>query len=272
MELNQFVLVGFAAFIAGGVNAIAGGGTFFSFPALLAAGVSPVVANASNTVALCPASLASAWAYRKEALRHGRMAWFLAIASMIGSLIGAEILLHTTDAAFTMLIPWLLLLATLLFAFSKPISRFIAHLRVVSLSMARRQTIKHQEDGLIGPSPIGGTCFQLVVGIYGGFFGAGMGILTLAALSMIGYEDIQELNALKNLTSGVNYLIAAGAFILANIISWPYTLVMLATGIIGGYLGGRLARKLPAIWLRRVVIATGSVLSVIFFYKVYFQV
>ena len=270
MEINQYLVVGAAAFLAGGVNAIAGGGTFFSFPALLSVGVSPIMANASNTVALCPASLASAWAYRKESMRHGRMAWFLAIASMVGALIGAEILLHTTDAAFTVLIPWLLLLATSLFAFSKPISHFIAHVRIQALSLATRQTIKNTSVNIAGPSPIGGTCFQFVVGIYGGFFGAGMGILTLAALSMIGYEDIQELNALKNLTSGVNYLIAASAFIITGSISWPHTLVMLMTGVVGGYVGGMLARKLPAIWLRRVVIATGSILSCIFFVKVYF--
>ena len=270
MNFNDALLVGLAAFVAGGVNAIAGGGTFFSFPALLSAGVPPVLANASNTVALCPASLASAWAYRKESMRHGRMAWLLALASMIGAVIGAVILLNTTDAAFTVLIPWLLSGATLLFAFSKPISRLIAHLRVQALTLGKRQSIQDQSDEIAGPSPIGGTFFQFMVGVYGGFFGAGMGILTLAALAMIGYEDIQELNALKNLTSGVNYLIAASTFIIAGAISWPHTLVMLAAGIVGGYVGGRLARKLPAVWLRRVVIATGSILSLVFFIKVYF--
>lgn len=270
MELNQYLLVGVAAFVAGGVNAIAGGGTFFSFPALLAAGVSPVSANASNTLALCPASLASAWAYRKEALKHGRMALFLTVASMIGALLGALILLHTTDAAFTVLIPWLLLMATMLFAFSKPISKFIAHLRVQAMSLAKRQTIAYQDHSIKGPSPVGGTLFQLLVGIYGGFFGAGMGILTLAALSMIGYEDVQELNALKNLTSGVNYIIASGAFITSGLISWPHTSVMLVAGIVGGYVGGKLARRLPSHWLRRIVIAVGSILSIIFFIKTYF--
>ena len=270
MEINQFVLVGAAAFLAGGVNAIAGGGTFFSFPALLVAGVPPVIANASNTVALCPASLASAWSYRQEAARHGKMAWLLAIASMLGSLIGAEILLHTSDAAFTVLIPWLLLAATLLFAFSKPISKFIAHIRVQAMMLASRQTIQDQANEVAGPSPVGGTCFQLAVGIYGGFFGAGMGILTLAALSMIGYEDIQELNALKNLTSGVNYIVAATAFIASGLISWPHTSVMLITGILGGFVGGKLAKRIPAVWLRRIVIATGSILSFLFFMKVYF--
>ena len=270
MSFNEVLLVAAAAFVAGGVNAIAGGGTFFSFPALLSVGVAPVVANASNTVALCPASLASAWAYRKESMRHGRMAWFLAIASMIGAVIGATILLNTTDAAFTVLIPWLLLGATLLFAFSKPISRFIAHLRVQALSLAKRQTIKSETTELASPSPVGGTFFQFMVGVYGGFFGAGMGILTLAALAMIGYEDIQELNALKNLTSGVNYFISACTFIIAGAISWPHTLVMLVAGIVGGYVGGCLARRLPAVWLRRLVIATGSILSLVFFIKVYF--
>ena len=142
--------------------------------------------------------------------------------------------------------------------------------QVQALTLGKRQSIQDQSDEIAGPSPIGGTFFQFMVGVYGGFFGAGMGILTLAALAMIGYEDIQELNALKNLTSGVNYLIAASTFIIAGAISWPHTMVMLAAGIVGGYVGGRLARKLPAVWLRRVVIATGSILSLVFFIKVYF--
>lgn len=259
MQLSEMLLVGAGAFLAGGMNAIAGGGTFFSFPALLAVGVPPVMANASNTVGLCPASLISAWAYRREALRHGKWAALLVIVSLIGGVCGGLLLLATTNAAFSKLIPWLLLTATALFAFSGQVSR--------GVKWAKGRLggdIENHNPG--GP---GGAAFQLIVAIYGGFFGAGMGILTLAALSIQGFEDIQEINALKNLTSGVNYFVSSATFIIAGAVSWPHTLVILVTAMVGGYLGALFARRLPAIWLKRLVIGVGSSLTVIYFYKTY---
>lgn len=261
MEASQatgFALIAVGAFLAGGMNALAGGGTFFSFPALLAAGVPPIMANASNTVALWPASLSSAWAYRREALRHGKWAVLLVIVSLIGGLTGGLLLLATSNAAFSKLIPWLLLIATTLFAFSGQISRLVA---------AFKKRLGRQENS--NPGSPGGALFQLVVAIYGGFFGAGMGILTLAALAIQGFDDMQELNALKNLTSAANYTVAALTFIIAGAISWPHTLVMLVTAIIGGYAGAALARRLPARWLRRLVVAVGGSLTVIYFCKTY---
>lgn len=259
MTLNEALLVALGAFFAGGMNAIAGGGTFFSFPALLAAGVPPVTANASNSVALWPASLSSAWTYRKEAMRHGRWAVILIIVSLIGGLSGGLLLLATSNAAFSRLIPWLLLVATVLFAFSAQVSRLVAW-------------CKHRLGAQVSEGPkasLGGSLFQLAVAIYGGFFGAGMGILTLAALSIQGYEDMQELNALKNLTSAVNYTIAALTFLIAGAISWPHTLVALATATVGGLAGASVAKRMPALWLRRLVIAVGSSLTVIYFFKAY---
>jgi uncharacterized membrane protein YfcA len=256
MQLIDALLVAGGAFLAGGMNAMAGGGTFFSFPAMLAAGVPPVTANASNTVALWPASISSAWAYRREAMRHGRWAALLALVSVAGGLIGGLLLLAISNQTFMRLIPWLLLVATTLFAFSAQISRLIkwikAHMKIASADQ---------------PGSAGGAVFQLVVAIYGGFFGAGMGILTLAALSIQGFEDIQEINALKNLTSAMNYTVAAATFIIAGAISWPHTLVALVTAAIGGYVGASFARKLPAIWLKRLVIAVGSFLTIIYFIK-----
>ena len=125
MQTTEMLLVGAGAFLAGGMNAIAGGGTFFSFPALLAAGVPPVMANASNTVGLCPASLVSAWAYRREALRHGKWALLLIAVSLLGGIAGGLLLLATSNESFSRLIPWLLLVATALFAFSSQFSRLI---------------------------------------------------------------------------------------------------------------------------------------------------
>src|SRR5574343_585926 len=242
MQTTEMLLVGAGAFLAGGMNAIAGGGTFFSFPALLAAGVPPVMANASNTVGLCPASLVSAWAYRREALRHGKWALLLIIVSLLGGIAGG-----------------LLLLATALFAFSSQFSRLI-------------KWAKGRLGGNVdvrNPGGPGGALFQLIVAIYGGFFGAGMGILTLAALSIQGFEDIQEINALKNLTSGINYFVSSTTFIIAGAISWPHTAIMLVTAMAGGYAGASLARRLPAIWLKRLVIAVGAGLTTIYFFKTY---
>jgi uncharacterized membrane protein YfcA len=154
------------------------------------------------------------------------------------------------------LVPWLLLVATTLFALSTQVSRIIRWLK-------QRLHIAASER----PGSIGGALFQLMVAIYGGFFGAGMGILTLAALSIQGFEDMQEINALKNLTSAMNYTVAALTFIIAGAISWPHTLVALVTAAIGGYVGAAFARKLPGQWLKRLVIAVGAILTVVYFIK-----
>ena len=252
-----YAIIAAGAFIAGGMNAMAGGGTFFSFPALLAAGVPPVAANASNTVALWPASFSSAWAYRREIRRHGRLAVLLSVVSLLGGLSGGLLLLATSNEAFSVLIPWLLLLATTLFAFSAQISRLVTLVKTRFGVGADRQH----------PGSIGGAIFQLLVAIYGGFFGAGLGILTLAALSIQGIEDTQDLNALKNLSSAVNYSMAALTFIVAGAVSWPHTLVMLVTALIGGYAGASLARRLPSIWLKRLIIAVGASLTLVYFAK-----
>jgi uncharacterized membrane protein YfcA len=258
MQFTDAALVAAGGFIAGAMNAMAGGGTFFSFPAMLMAGVPPVAANASNTVALWPASISSAWAYRHEVRRHGRWAALLAVLSVIGGLIGGLLLLAISNETFMRLIPWLLLVATTLFAFSSQVGKLIdwlkGHLKIATTDQ---------------PGSTGGALFQLMVAIYGGFFGAGMGILTLAALSIQGFEDIQEINALKNLTSAMNYTVAAATFVIAGAISWPHTLVALVTAAIGGYVGAVFARKLPAVWLKRLVIAVGAVLSLIYFTKTY---
>ena len=257
METGHILLILAGGFLAGGMNAMAGGGTFFSFPALLAAGVPPVAASASNTFALWPASLTSAWAYRREAFRHRRWAMLLVAVSFVGGIAGGLLLLATTNAVFARLIPWLLLIATVLFAFSGQISRVVARLKAAA-GRTRRE-----------PGDAGGALFQFIVAVYGGFFGAGLGILTLAALAIQGFDDMQELNALKNLTSAVNYTVAAATFVIAGAISWPHTLVMLGSATAGGYAGAAFARRLSALVLRRFVIAVGSVLTVSYFYKTY---
>lgn len=257
-SIAGFALIAAGAFVAGGMNAMAGGGTFFSFPALLAAGVPPVTANASNTVALWPASLSSAWAYRRELEKHRRFALLLIGASFVGGICGGLLLLATSNAAFSKLIPWLLLTATALFAFAGQVQRLIAAIK------GRLGSTRTSAPG----SP-GGVLFQLVVAVYGGFFGAGLGILMMAALAIQGFKDMQEMNALKNVASAVSYTVAAITFIVAGAISWPHTLLMLVTATLGGYVGALFARRLPALWLRRLVVAVGSTMTVIYFYKTY---
>lgn len=252
MDLWQIFLVGTAAFFAGAMNAVAGGGTFFSFPALLAAGVPPVTANASNAVALWPASLSGAWAYRAELARYKRYLLPMGIISLVGGMAGGLLLLNIRDATFSRLIPWLLLFATLLFAFSGKISGW---LRGTQAGAPRNSA--------------GALSGHALVSVYGGFFGAGMGILMLASLAIAGHKDVHELNAIKNLLSAVIYSVSVLTFAIAGAVDWPCTLLMAATAILGGYLGAQYARRIPAQWLRRFIIAVGVILSAIYFYKTY---
>ena len=259
MTLLDIVLIGAGGFAAGAVNAIAGVGTFFSFPAMLAVGLPPVVANASNSVALWPGSLSGAWAYRQELARYKRYLVPMGIASFLGGAAGGLLLLAAGDARFAALIPWLLGFATLLFAFSPQLSAALRKWRP-----APRASTTTGQHGSGSPF---GWAVQLVVAIYGGFFGAGMGILMMASLAIGGHEDVQHINALKNLLSAVIYSITILTFIVAGAVSWPHTLVMVVTASLGGYWGARVARNIRGPWLRRVVILVGAALTVYYFAK-----
>ncbi|NEX62827.1 sulfite exporter TauE/SafE family protein [Noviherbaspirillum galbum] len=257
MTVTQILIVGIAAFCAGAMNSVAGGGTFLSFPALLAAGVPPVSANASNSVALWPASLSGAWAYRAELARYKRYLIPMGLMSLVGGIGGGLLLLTTKDATFSRLIPWLLLFATLLFAFSSQISAWLRRGR------AAQDGGQAHAPGT-GPAALAG---QAVVSVYGGFFGAGMGILMLASLAMAGHDDVHEINAIKNLLSAIIYSVTVVTFVVAGAVSWPYTIIMLATATLGGYWGASIARKIPALWLRRFIITVGFGLTIFYFYK-----
>lgn len=261
MSLPELLLIAVGALLAGAVNSIAGGGTFFSFPALLAIGVPPVVANASNSVALWPGSLSGAWAYRRELRRFRAYLLPMGIASLLGGVAGGLLLLAAGDARFGALIPWLLAFATLLFAAAPYLAGALRRWRAKADAPA----------GTADPAAAHGRGSPLVwlaqgiVSIYGGFFGAGMGILMMASLAIAGHEDLHEVNALKNLLSAVVYSVTVITFITAGAVSWPHTLVMLVTATVGGYLGAAVARRIPALWLRRTVIAVGTLLSVYYF-------
>lgn len=254
----DMLLIGAGGFAAGAVNAVAGGGTFFSFPAMLAAGLPPVAANASNSVALWPGSLSGAWAYRQELARYKRYLLPMGAASLLGGVAGGLLLLAAGDARFAALIPWLLAFATLLFAFSPQLSAALKRLRAPASTQ--------HENGHGAGSPAG-WAVQMLVSLYGGFFGAGMGILMMASLAIGGHEDVQHINALKNLLSAVIYSVTVITFIAAGAVSWPHTLVMVLTASLGGYWGARMARKIQGPWLRRMVIAVGGALTLYYFYK-----
>ncbi|MFC3606873.1 sulfite exporter TauE/SafE family protein [Stutzerimonas tarimensis] len=249
MLLNEIVLLTVGGLLAGAMNALAGGGTFFSFPALLTLGLPPVTANATNAVALWPASLAGAWAARASLRPLGPYLLPLLAAGLAGGMLGGLLLLAGGDEAFRRLVPWLLLIATLLFAASPWLSRLVA---------ARCASAGHPPH-----SPYSLTAHGLV-SIYGGYFGAGMGILQLAAFSIEGHPYARA-NALKNLISAAIYSVATVTFIVAGRVSWLELLVLLVGATLGGYLGGALSQKLPARWLRAFVILIGSLMTIHYF-------
>ena len=259
MSINDLLLLVLAGFAAGGMNALAGGGTFFSFPALLAAGLPPVTANATNAVALWPASLAAAWAARASLRPLGRYLLPLLLAGLCGGLLGGLLLLAGGDEIFRQLIPWLLLSATALFAASPWLRRWLASHRRIEPS-AQDNAPAH------GSLSLGA---HIGVSIYGGYFGAGMGILQLAAFSIEGHP-LARANALKNLISAVIYSIATLTFVIAGRVSWYELVILLAGATLGGYAGGALGQRLPPTLLRALVIAVGSGMTAYYFWTTYF--
>lgn len=254
MLLDEVLLV-VAAFIAGALNSVAGGGSFFSFPALLLTGMDAKVANATNAVALWPGSAASVGAYRRELSAQRAALRLLAGVSLLGGLLGALLLLVTPSDVFSIILPYLMLGATLLFTFSPHINR----------RLRRAQAVVVQHSAMA--SPRRSMIIQLIISIYGGFFGGGIGILMLAALALMGLDNIHEMNALKTLLATLINGIAVVTFAVAGAFSWPEALLMAAGAIIGGYGGAALARKLNPRWVRIFVIAVGFATSVYLFLR-----
>ena len=241
-----WLLTGGAAFAAGVLNAIAGGGSFLTFPALVFAGVPPLAANATSAMAVSPGYLGSTWGFRSElqALPRALIQREVIVAA-VGGVIGAGLLLVTPARIFTGLVPWLLLLATVLFA-AGPI-------------LAKRTSGQGHPawrlPGLLG------------VAIYGGYFNGGLGILLMALYTLTGESRLNTVNALKNLNSFVLSLLSVLAFALAGAIVWPQAIWMMVLATAGGWAGARLAKRLPIQWVRWLVIATGLVMSAVFFQR-----
>ena len=248
MSLAAFVLVFIAAAIAGAINSIAGGGTLVTFPAIVGLGVPPLLANATSTVALWPGSFGSMWAYRRELA--GARAWLVrfTIPSLGGGLLGAWLLLHTSQERFAAIVPFLVLGATVLFILQGPISRRL-----------RATATLNDEAGNLSPPSVWFLAVQLGIAVYGGYFGAGIGILMLAALGLMGHVNIHRMNGLKNWGAMCINAVAAMTFIVNGAVHWPVALVMAAGGLAGGYGGARLALRVGQAAVRHAVVGIGLI-------------
>lgn len=244
-----------AACLAGAVNSIAGGGTLLSFPALVWIGRNPIMANATNAVALWPGSLAAMFGYREDLAKVHRWLMLLALPSLAGGILGAVLLLHTSTITFNRLVPFLILGATMLLAAQELVTRRLG-------SLARAQEARPAAGWMVFV-----FSFQFLVGLYGGYFGAGMGILMLAALGLIGLTDLHEMNGLKNLLAVCINGVAAIYFAASGAVIWIDAIEMAAASIVGGFLGARMARRLGRLFVRRAVVVIGLSMSVALFFK-----
>ncbi len=247
--LHSFLLFT-TSFIAGGLNAVAGGGSFITFPALIFIGVSPITANATNTTAMWVASFASVGAYRRDFEVERRTLIILSIASIVGGGLGSIALLYISPDVFQKLIPYLLLLATGVFIFGEPLKQWLQ-------SLAKTAEF----------NPLYLVIAQLVISIYGGFFGAGAGILMLAALTFFGFKDMHSMNALKAFLGTCLNGIAVILFIFAGLITWPQAILMSVGGSLGGYVIAHFARRIPPQMIHRLVSIVAVSMTTYFFIK-----
>ncbi|BBB25011.1 sulfite exporter TauE/SafE family protein [Amphritea japonica] len=254
--LSDLIILFTAGFLGGILNSIAGGGSFITFPALLFAGVPPISANATNTFASCSGYMSGTWAFRKDLLEVKADLPRYIIVSLIGGICGAWLLLQTPETAFETAVPWLLLFATLLFIFGGQLNRSLKHL-----------STRHRHASMAGTVLL--SLLLIGVCLYGGFFNAGLGIISLSYLALAGHTNINQMNGLKLLISTFVSLIAIILFIYNDAIAWYEGSIVLAGTLFGGYMAARLSRKLPQQWVRNFVILASVGITVYFFYDVY---
>ena len=252
MSIGQALILFIAAVLGSILNSVAGGGTFITFPTLIFTGVPSINANASSAVALWPGSVASARAYASALKVPRQLLVLLIIVSAVGGLVGADVLLHTPQATFRLLIPYLLLVATVLFALGPYVTKWV-----------RKRASSLGAPGWVGTASI--AVLQFVIAAYGGFFGGGMSILILSGLSLLGLEGIHTMNAVKNLLAVFINGVAVLAFVIAGAVYWPQALVMVVGAVIGGYTAGVYAQLLDPKLVRWFVIGVGVALTAYFF-------
>jgi len=254
LHFSTSIFLFLAGALGGGLNAVAGGGSFVAFPALLFTGVSAIPANATNTLALWVGTTASGGAYPQKLHIPRRILIPLLITSLIGGLAGALLLIHTPAQTFLRVLPWLLLGATLLFAFGKHLTGKIS------------AGITHDASN---SSVAGASIFELLVAVYGGYFGGGIGIMNLAMLAVLGMSDIHAMNKLKVRLGSVINGVATVTFIVTKAIVWPQAIVMTAGSVLGGYSTAHFAQKLPQSWIKIFVIVVGTAMTLYFFWRGY---
>lgn len=253
MSVVEIMCLAGSAAAAGVINAIAGGGTLVTFPTLLFFGTAPIVANASSTLALVLGTGGSVYGYRRHLDSVKPWLWRFVPASILGGLIGSALLTHTSDKTFSKLVPFLILFATLLFLIQGMVRRLIG------FDVPAGEHKRHRIWVAIA--------FQFAVAIYGGYFGAGIGILMLASLGFIGLSNIYEMNALKTVLGSLINLVAAIWFIFAGLIHWPKTGIMTIGALAGYYLGSHYSQRIPQKYVRHIITAIGFFISAVTFYK-----
>jgi len=255
MSEVETICLGTAAAAAGAVNAVAGGGTLITFPTLLLFGTSAIVANATSTLALVIGTASSVYSFRRQIVET--KAWLKRFlpTSLLGGLIGSFLLTHTRERVFAQLVPFLLLLATIIFV-SQGFFRRMAKVEASEL-----------HTPLSSKALWGAILFQFLVSIYGGYFGAGIGILMLASLGILGLTDIHQMNALKNILGSVINQVAAIYFIFAGLIDWPRAGIMSFGALVGYFLGAHYSQRISQRRVRQLITAIGFTISAVLFYK-----
>jgi len=246
LDIAHLALLAIVAMIAGAINSVAGGGSFITFPSMIFAGIPPIVANATNNTAMWVGVIGSARGYREEVRTYRRVIVPAMCVSLVGAFIGAILLLHTPPTVFERLIPWLLLFATAVFA--------------VSPFFARNHETTH-------PHAPWQLVLQFFVSIYGGYFGAGIGILMLAILSFSGLPNMNAMNGIKNVLSVIINGVATVPFVIAGIVSWPVAITMAIFAVAGGYGGSRFFRRVPSGVTRVIVLAIACAMTAYFFVR-----
>ncbi len=273
----EWSLIIAAGFFGGLLNAIAGGGSFITLPALIFAGVPPVAANATGTAALLPGYIASAWRFRRDIERPAALGYpAVIVIALLGGTLGALILLSTSDRLFAALIPWLILLATAMFLFAPAITRLGHARRTARAASGQTLTVAATlvDSACASAAQSGGTGRKIIAGVvlgvvcvYGGYFNGGLGIILLAALGLMGQTNLLGMNGLKNLISAVLTAIAVVVYALGNTIVYGHVLVLGLAAVCGGYAGAAVAYRIPQDVLRLVIVIIGVLMAIGFFYS-----